>query len=78
MIYEVRRTSVDDNTKPCKGVMALYTVRYSERTPIWAIELDTLDDLMKFIRYVRCSVIIYEDKDEGEYPILEIYDDYRE
>lgn len=85
MIYEVRRTSVheyDPEVKPCEGVMTLYTSSYwrsdTGYAPIWAIELNTTQELMDFMDKIGNSIVIYVDDDESDYPIIEIYDSYRE
>jgi hypothetical protein len=41
------------------------------------IEIETLENLLEWIRQQRHEIIVVLNTDDG-YPLLEIYDDYRE
>lgn len=47
------------------------TVEKIEEVPYWAVEINTLEDLMALRKEVDAALIIFDDS-------IEIYDDYRE
>lgn len=69
MKFQVIRTSQWKSEKPCEEAV--------KRNDIWVIELNTLEDLINFVRKYG-DVVIYESMYK-EYPYtIEIYDYYRE
>lgn len=81
MEFIVSRSSVyDNNIKPCDGakqdiVRVVKTIRGNLEKKYWSIEINSLEDLIKFIDTYG-DVVLLENSD-GYYEI-EIYDNYRE
>lgn len=71
MIYEIYRvSSFFEEEKPCNN--AIKAVDPSdEHENIWAIEINSLDDLLNLQKEVDAPIILFSSK-------LEIYDGYRE
>lgn len=44
----------------------------------WGIEINSLEELMKFKEIVGDDIIIRTSEQDHETPLIEIYDDYRE
>ena len=78
MKFEVTRTSmllgtVDDG-KPCEEAIL---EEEKHRLAHWTVEINNLNELIKFCGKYGETIIKAPQKDDP-YPILEIYDDYRE
>lgn len=52
--------------------------RDMEKRQAWAIEINSLEELMNFKDEVGCELVITTSYIDGEFPQIEIYDDYRE
>lgn len=70
VIFRVTRTSIYNDRQPC-----LEAVRPKSGEG-WVVEIDTLDDLIAFVRPERNGTCIVGTYSDG--PYIEIYDDYRE
>ena len=81
MKFYVSRTSLMfDEEQPCEGAILLNPdYDKTEDSPIWGIEINDLDELIKFKREYG-SIIIKRTYNNPEYSELEIeiYDDFRE
>lgn len=81
MKFIVSKSSVyDNNIKPCDEakqdiVRVVKTIRGNLEKKYWSIEINSLEDLIKFID-THGDVVLLENSD-GYYEI-EIYDGYRE
>ena len=84
MRFKISRTSSDyyRQEKPCDGafVYKRERERLDDRDRLsWALEVNSLDELLQFIEKVCDSVIISRACDYHDgLPKIEIYDDYRE
>lgn len=76
MKFLVRKTSAFycDETAPCEGAKG-WIVRDIESEG-WAIDIETIDDLMAFVD--KNGDIVIQKDDAEDFPWLEIYDTYRE
>lgn len=74
MIFEVRRASVmkrGPDHPPCRS----WPARYEGRA--WVVEIDTLDDLLRFIEAEGDDIVVAKGPPGGRAEIM-IYDDYLE
>lgn len=79
MIFQVIRTSMyaDENEKPYEKCVPIRL--YSEwGKEVWGIEINSLEELMKFKEIVDEEIIITTSPQNNKTPTIEIYDDYRE
>jgi hypothetical protein len=78
MKFIVSRTSIwGDDEKPCKEAKQEKLTWCGETENCWVVEINTLEDLIKF--YKKYGDLILEESDVKEAPIkIEIYDTYRE
>ena len=61
---------------PCLKYFELETVTGDGEKQVYVI-INTIEDLMKLLKSVECSIIIHDDY-EGEDYTIEIYDGWRE
>lgn len=75
MKFVVTRTSMWRNEKPCRKTKK----RIIEGYVMWTIEINTLDELIKFMKENKYDLVIKDPlEEEIPYYEIEIYDDYRE
>ena len=75
MKFIVSRTST--GRKPCKEAKKAEKSDGFDYPNIWTIEIDTLEELINFVK--KYGTIIIDDSGEKSVPFeIEIYDDYRE
>lgn len=83
MKFLVSRSSdiYGENTAPCDGAVLLNPSREEWETPLYSIELGSLESLLDFCKQQRYPVIVSHCRNqEAGLPDveLEIYDSYRE
>ena len=76
MKFKISRTSLWHREKPCEEATLTNDVDRN-KLPYWILEINSLDDLIKFIeKYKR--IVIEDEAYNIDLPEIEIYDDYRE
>lgn len=80
MLFEVTRTSYWIDQKPCEDCFPIKLKCNSTDTHIdcWGIEINTIEELMKFQDSVKEELILGTSYIDDKTPSIEIYDDYRE
>jgi hypothetical protein len=79
MKFTVTRSSIwcEDDPK-CPGVQKELIEKEGELIEAYTIDINTLDELLKLIKDVGHSIIVFEHGYVSPLPELEIYDGYRE
>lgn len=80
MLFQVTRTSHWSDEKPCEDCFPIKLKLNSEDVyrDCWGIELNTIEELMKFKDSVDEALILRTSYVDDNIPCIEIYDDYRE
>jgi hypothetical protein len=83
MKFIVELSSKGDSDKPCPEAVEVTGVGYPYKAN-WQIELNTLEDLIEFIKRQNEGVIVFPPsktsfrRHDNESWLIEIYNDYRE
>ena len=80
MLFQVTRTSYWSDEKPCEDCFPIKlklnsTDMYRD---CWGIELNTIEELMKFKKSVKTELVLGTSYVDDKTPCIEIYDTYRE
>lgn len=82
MKFRVNRTSdfFGRTPQPCAGATLLNPDAPEWEESVWEVELNTLEDLVDFIKKNGEVVISHDEREQSDYKstTLEIYDTYRE
>ena len=77
MKFEIERTSDWIGEKlPCEGAV-LMKAGTSTTDPVYTIDIESVEDLVKLMEK-EGEIIIKANYEDGEPPVIEIYDTYRE
>ena len=77
MKFQIERTSDWIGEKlPCEGAV-LMKEGTSTTDPVYTIDIESVEDLVELMKR-EGEIIIKESYEDGELPVIEIYDTYRE
>ena len=77
MKFQIERTSDWIGKKlPCEGAV-LMKAGTSTTDPVYTIDIESVEDLVKLMEK-EGEIIIKANYEDGEPPVIEIYDTYRE
>lgn len=77
----IRTSDWGSESIPCQGAELLNPdFKQTDESPVWGIEIDTLEQLMQFCNTYGDIVITASSREVSKYAscVIEIYDDYRE
>lgn len=82
MKFRVERTSnlFGRTPRPCAGAKLLNPNTPEWESSVWEIELNTLEELVEFVKKNGALVVSHDEREQSDYrgTTIEIYDTYRE
>lgn len=82
MKFRVERTSglFGRTSRPCAGAELLNPNALKWECSVWEIELNTLEELVEFVKKNGTLVVSHDEREQSDYKgtTIEIYDTYRE